>query len=258
MEIRAEKLGFHYKNGKEVFGDVSFNFSSNKVFCILGPNGVGKSTLLKCLINHLTSTKGNVYYDNKLVGKYSAKELASKVAYIPQMHNPTFAFSIIDVVTMGRTSRLGYFSSPNKNDESIAMENLRFLGIEHLANKSYTAISGGERQLVMLAAALTQEPKIMLLDEPTAHLDFGNQYRFLRIVKDIKAKGVGVIMTSHFPDHALEVADVTGIMNHGGFTHIGKPEDVITKENMEELYGIPVNIMDVSFEDKKKVCIAGT
>ncbi|MDD2497988.1 MAG: ABC transporter ATP-binding protein [Desulfitobacteriaceae bacterium] len=256
MEIKAANLAFHYKNGPEIFHDISFKVASPNVFCILGPNGTGKSTLLKCLINQFAPTKGLVYYNGRPVQNYSTKELAAHVAYIPQMHVPTFPFSVLDVVIMGRTAHFGYLAAPGKKDTMIALDNLDFLGIIHLAAKPYTNISGGERQLVMLAAALAQQPQILLLDEPTAHLDFGNQYRFLQMVKTLKDKGVGIVMTSHYPDHALEVADYTAVMKDGMFVHFGKPDEVISEKNMEELYDIPVKIIALS-GNVKKSCIAG-
>ncbi|NGM83877.1 ABC transporter ATP-binding protein [Paenibacillus sp. 7124] len=256
MKIRAENLAFQYKHGRPVFSDISFEAASPDIVCILGPNGTGKSTLLKCLVNQHNPTKGQVYYDDKPVHSYSARQLAARIAYIPQSHAPAFPFSVLDVVTMGRTAHFRYLGAPGKKDRMIALENLHFLGIDRLADKQYTEISGGERQLVMIAAALTQEPQILLLDEPTSHLDFGNQFRFLQIVKTLKHKGIGIIMTSHFPDHALEVADYTAVMNHGGLVHFGKPNAVVTESNMEKLYDIPVKMIEVSGNGRKS-CIAG-
>lgn len=256
MKIRVENLAFQYKNGQEIFRDISFEVDSPHVLCILGSNGTGKSTLLKCLVNQNKPSRGQVYFDDKPVQSYSTKEMACQVAYIPQMHYPTFPFTVLDVVMMGRTAHIGYIASPGKKDRIIAMDNLCFLGIESLANKIYTKISGGERQLVMMAAALTQQPQILLLDEPTAHLDFGNQFRFLQVVKTLKQKGVGIIMTSHCPDHALEVADYTAVIKNRNFLHFGKPDAVVTQENMEELYNIPIKILKIAGKEKAS-CIAG-
>lgn len=138
---------------------------------------------------------------------------------------------------------MGYFSVPTKKDLRIAYDNLEFLGIGHLYKKMYTNLSGGEQQLVMLAAALTQEPEMLILDEPTSHLDYGNQYRFLEIVRQLSRRGVGVIMSTHFPDHAFICADRAAILDHGKLMAVGTPEEVITKENMEELYQISVDIV---------------
>lgn len=250
MILKVSDLGFGYEKGKKVFEHLSFEAASPEVFCILGPNGTGKSTLLKCLAGMHTSSEGMIMYDDKPIEKFSRREFAGYVAYIPQSRTPSFSFSVLDVVAMGRTAHMGYFSTPTKKDLQIAYDNLEFLNIGHLYRKMYTNLSGGEQQLVMIAAALTQEPDILILDEPTSHLDYGNQYRFLELVRQLSKKGVGVIMSTHFPDHALICADKAAVLNHGSIVAIGTPEQVITKKNMEELYQISVEIIQHNGEER--------
>lgn len=253
MELQANDIAFHYKHGPPVFSRLSLSLKTPEVLCILGPNGTGKSTLLKCLCGLHPVTQGRVLCGNTDIRRLGRRDLAQRIAYIPQSHNPTFPFSVLDVVSMGRTAHIGYLASPGKSDAEKAMENMAFLGIGHLAEKPYTNLSGGERQLVMLAAALTQEPQFMLLDEPTSHLDFGNQHRFLQVVKTLRDRGIGVLMTSHLPDHAFAVADQVAVMQNGGIDSQGVPDDVITPERMKSLYGIPVEILQTAFG---KNCVA--
>ena len=254
MELKVESLRFGYDEYRKVLKDISFSCSGAQVLCILGSNGTGKSTLLKCITGEERS-EGTILIDEKPLSSYNSRELAKKIAYIPQMTVPTFPFRVLDVVLMGRTAHMKYFSSPDTDDEALAMENLKFLGIDHLSEKAYTDISGGERQLVMIAAALTQQPELMILDEPTAHLDFGNAHRFLELVVRLQQRGMGVLMTTHFPDHALFLEGRTIVLRDGYVWLQGMADEVITEENMTVLYGLEVHREQIG---SRTVCIPGT
>ncbi len=253
MELKVESLQFGYDGAGKVLKDISFTCTGAQVLCILGSNGTGKSTLLKCLTGEERG-EGQILIDGRRLQDYHARELAKKIAYIPQMTVPTFPFRVLDVVLMGRTAHMKYFSSPDQDDEKKALENLKFLGIDHLSQKAYTDISGGERQLVMIAAALTQQPEFMILDEPTAHLDFGNAHRFLELVFRLRERGMGILMTTHFPDHALFLKGQTIVLRDGCVWRQGMADEVITEENMSVLYGLEVHKKQIG---SRMVCIPG-
>ncbi|MCM0757819.1 ABC transporter ATP-binding protein [Sporomusa sphaeroides DSM 2875] len=254
MKLEVRNLTFSYDGSRKIFEDISFQYHSPQVFCILGPNGTGKSTLLRCMISELKAQSGSVFINDAQAGAYNARELARIIAYIPQNHYPAFPFPVLDIVMMGRTSRMGYLANPGEMERKIAMEKLEFLQIGHLKDKPYTDISGGERQLVMLASALAQEPDLLILDEPTAHLDFGNQYRFIQLVKRLAGNGTGVLMTTHFPDHPLELNSLTAILKDGKMIGIGNPEELLTDRNLTDLYNIRVSVESVG---RKKICVPG-
>ena len=155
---------------------------------------------------------------------------------------------------MGRTAHMRYFGSPGAREAEIALHHLRFLGIAHLAEQPYTNISGGERQLVLLAAALTQSPAFLILDEPTAHLDFGNAHRFLDLVLRLYAQGIGILMTTHFPDHALYLSAETLVLKDKTLWKHGAAAEVIDEEGMTALYGLPVHIAQIG---TRTVCVGG-
>lgn len=253
MEITLRDVRYGYAEHRVLDG-ISLSLATPEIFCILGANGAGKSTLLACMAGQLPVHSGQIAYDGRAVRDYPPSELARKIAYIPQSHTPTFPFLVLDVVMMGRASLLGAFASPGKADRALAAEKLALLGIEGLADQPYTEISGGERQLVLLAAALAQESKLLLLDEPTAHLDFGRQFRFLDILQRLQQMGIGIIMTTHFPDHALQIADRAAILSGGRIQAVGQPQDVITAESMTSLYHIPIGIYHVP-EAQRDVCL---
>lgn len=242
MELRVEGAEFAYERGRPVFRGVELAVRSPEIFCILGVNGAGKSTLLKSMAGLLPLNAGRILCDGRDIAGLSRRETGRMLAYLPQTHAPLFPFSALEVALMGRTAHLPYMGVPGARDREKALAALEFLGIGHLAGRNITEISGGERQLVMLAAALAQEPCMMLLDEPVSHLDYGHQYRFLGTLKKLAASGVGIVMTTHFPDHALLVGDTAAILGRGGIEACGKPEDVITGERMSALYGIPVEV----------------
>lgn len=176
------------------------------------------------------------------------------MAYLPQTHTPVFPFRSLDVVVMGRTARRGPLSTPGKLDEDAARDCLASLGVGHLAERPYTSISGGERQLVLLASAIAQRPEVLLLDEPTSHLDFGNSHIFVELLRGLTAKGMGVIMTTHFPDQALALGGQVTVLSGGRVSATGQARDVLTDSTLSTLYSIDVHV--ARFGDRA-VCIPG-
>lgn len=250
MEIKS--CSFAYEDKENIFEDINFSVSSGDIFCILGANGTGKTTLIKCLTGLMSPHSGEILIDGRDMNSFSRADMAKKIGYIPQIHNSTFPFKVLDVVLMGRSPHLDMFESPSEKDYEIALKSLKSLNIEYMKDKPYTEISGGEQQLVFIARVLAQEPSILILDEPTSHLDFGNQIRTLNIIKQLANKGLSVIMSSHFPDHAFISANKVALMDGKSFLAMGKPEDVITTENMKQIYGIDVKVMDIG---KRMACI---
>ncbi len=239
---------FSYNSNINIFENINFEVEKGDVFCILGANGTGKTTMIKCLNGLMKLKSGKVLLNGQDIYSLNHSEIAKNIGYIPQMHNSTFPFTILDVVLMGRAPHIDTFSSPSKKDIQIAENSLKSLNIYHMKDKPYTEISGGEQQLVFIARVLTQGPTVLLLDEPTSHLDFGNQIRTLDIIEKLADNGLSVIMSSHFPDHAFISATKVAIMKGTDFIDIGTPEEVINEENMEKAYGIKVKIVD--FQDR--------
>ncbi|MCE7699492.1 MAG: ABC transporter ATP-binding protein, partial [Methanobacterium paludis] len=201
----------------------------------------------------LKLNSGNILLNNEDIYSMDNVDLAKIIGYIPQSHSSTFAFSVFDMVLMGRAPHLSLTSSPEEKDFNIADKALESLNISHLKDKTYNEISGGERQLVLLARVLAQQPQVLLLDEPTSHLDFGNQIRTLEVINRLSESGLSVIMTSHYPDHAFLSSNKVAIMNNGSIKTMGKPEDVVTEDNMRDAYGIDVKVIDV--DEHRKACI---
>lgn len=254
MQLSINDLTFSYDGHRSVLDRVSLTYESPDIYCILGSNGQGKSTLLQCIVGAFQATAGNVCIDGEPASSYSIREMARKIAYIPQNHTPSFAYPVIDVVTMGRTAHMGFWANPSEEDRAAALDQLTYLGIERLAETPYTNISGGERQLVMIAAALAQQPELIIFDEPTAHLDFGNQYKFLELVEKLRSSGIGVLMTTHFPDHALALDGTCAILRDGKIRAVGQAADIITEEAMSSLYDIEVNVRHIG---DRSICIPG-
>ena len=254
--LRVEDAEFYYDDAhEEGFKDVSFSLNRGEVMCILGPNGCGKTTLLKCLIGLLKLSKGHVWLDDQEIDKLGRREIAKVVGYIPQLHQPTFPFSVLDAVLVGRAPHLNFLESPGRKDEEIAEMAIDAMGITGLRDRPYTQLSGGEMQLVIFARVLAQQPMLLLLDEPTSHLDFGNQVRVLHTVGELASTGLPVIMTSHFPDHAFLASSKVAIMKDHKFLAVGSPDEVITEDRMERIYGIKVKIIDVEAPVHRRICV---
>jgi iron complex transport system ATP-binding protein len=239
--LTAHALGFGY-GAKVVGSGVDIQVSSGEVFCLLGPNGSGKTTLFKTMLGLLPPLAGEVRLDGRRLGGLTRPEIARRVAYVPQAHAAHFPFRVIEMVVMGRTAHLGPFASPTREDWERARQALVALEIAELAETEYTRISGGQRQLALIARALAQDAPSIVMDEPTASLDFGNQVLVLREVKQLAARGLAILLSTHDPDHAFSIGDRVALLDKGALVAQGAPEEVLTTARLRDVYGVNVTI----------------
>lgn len=241
--IDARDLSFGWRADAPLGRGVALKVSAGEVVCLLGPNGGGKTTLLRTLTGLLPALAGEVYLGGSSLRGLARDEIARRVAVVPQSHQIAFPFTVADLVLMGRTARFGFLATPSRRDREIVATHLAALGITHLADRPYNAISGGERQLALFARALVQAPQAVVLDEPTASLDFGNQVRVLQTMRDLARRGLAVIVSTHDPDHAFLVADRAILLGRGGWLADGPPASVITRATLRELYGVDIDVV---------------
>ncbi len=249
--IRVEEVSMAYGCTK-ILDAVSLIIRKGSVVTIVGPNGCGKTTLLKIINNLLKPDRGSVFVEGKEVNLLPAHRLARIMGYVPQGHRISFPFKVRDVVITGRMPYIPAFSSPKREDMERTEQALALTGISSLADQPYTQISGGERQLVMIARAMVQQPSVLLLDEPTSYLDFKNQIQTLRMIKEIsRSREVTVVMTLHDPNHALMFSDDVLLLRklngsrEGNVIAFGPPHEVMTPKNIHAAYGVEVEIADV-------------
>ena len=254
--ITRDHASFSYDGKEDIFTDLTYEISSENIFCILGPNGIGKSTLLNAIMDLLPLHEGRVLIDGRPVQSYRRAALAKKVAYIPQTYQMTFPYNVLDLVLMGRTPHLNDMNRPSQCDYEKVMEAVTSLGIEDLLDRTCTQLSGGQLQMVMLARAIAQEAEFLLLDEPTSHLDFGKEMETLRMLVKMHRRGVGILFTTHNPNHAFMVCDSVAIMDKGSFTCVGSPEEIVTEENLSRIYGTPVQIVPYGKSGTHRTCVA--
>ena len=261
MEMRSEcqitghNLHYSYTPDRMILKDISFRFKSGEIVSILGPNGAGKTTFLNCLANLVPLDKGEVFIDDKNIKQIPPRDVAKVIGYVPQIIGPSFDFSVLEYVVTGCAPHMGTLSRPKQEHYDIAMEAIKRMGIEKLTNRSYSQISGGERQQVSIARALAQRPAFILMDEPTAHLDYGNQIKVLKTVRSLKEEGYGVILTTHNPDHALLLQDQVAILDRNGVLTTGLSTDVLNEQDLSQLYGTELKLF---YEEKlgRDVCAA--
>ncbi|MGI5875223.1 MAG: ABC transporter ATP-binding protein [Dethiobacteria bacterium] len=257
MIIEIKKLSFVYAGGPTIFNDISFSVSRGQIICIIGPNGVGKTTLLNCMANLLTPKSGEILLDGKSLIQMKAKEIANKIAYVPQFIVPSFAYEVLSYVVTGCAPRLGTFEKPKREHYKLAERALEQMGISHLAHKYYTQISGGERQQVSIARALVQKPRVILMDEPTAHLDYGNQIKVLKIIKKLAAEGYAAVITTHNPDHALLLGGEVAAINSNGQFIFGSSNTLINEHFLSSLYGVDLRLHHIP-DIGRNVCVAAS
>lgn len=253
--LDVEGLGFSYEGGHAVLKDISFSVGPGRIVAILGPNGSGKTTLLNCMARLAMPGRGIVRIGGVDASSLSLDEMARSVSFVPQSTVPAFDYEVIEYVVTGCAPRMGLFKKPGPEEYAIARRAIEALGLGHLERKPYTRISGGERQQVSIARALAQRSGIMLLDEPTAHLDYGNQIKVLRIIKDLAAKGYAIAMTTHAPDHAILLDDQVAALGRDGSFRFGTAREAMSGSFLSSLYGIGIEVR--TLEDLgRAVCVA--
>lgn len=250
MKFQVKKGGFSY-DSRKVFDNINFELSDGEILCVLGSNGVGKTTLLKCMMGLQKWRQGETLIDGININQIPQKEFWKKIAYVPQAKNSAFSFSALDMVTMGRSSHLGTFSQPSKEDEKLALEAMETCGIAWLKDKLCTEMSGGELQMVLIARALTVNPQMLVLDEPESNLDFKNQLVILNIIEKLaKEKNISAIVNTHFPAHAMKIGTKALILNKNAEPIFGKAGEIINEENMKKTFSVQVHISEFDFENK--------
>ncbi|MCA0276914.1 MAG: ABC transporter ATP-binding protein [Proteobacteria bacterium] len=253
MTLRVENLAFSFPQGGRSLADISFTLERGEVTCILGPNGAGKTTLIRCLLGGLAIHSGSVTFDGMSAREFGPRQFAARVAHVPQTTHSVFGHLVRDIVLMGRSAHLGMLQSPGAQDHQIANASLERVGISHLAERQFASISGGERQLCLLARALAQSATVLIMDEPAASLDFSNQIRILDIVASLARNGYAILMTTHHPDHALLVGTKVLGLREGRVFGIGSPRKLLTSDFLSDLYGAPVRILEEA--DGARACV---
>ena len=252
MTLEIRRLAFGYGE-RTVGADISLSLATGEVLALLGPNGAGKTTLFKTVLGLLPVKAGDILLDCKPLSAWSRRQRAKRIAYVPQAHAALFPFTVLEVALMGRAPHLAPFSSPGARDRRIAMEALAGLGMAHLATRPYTEISGGERQMALIARALTQEPSILVMDEPTANLDYGNQMRVLSHIRSLAERRLSVVLSTHNPDHAFLVADRVALLHASKLIALGSAREVLTPAALKQLYDIDVVIGSID-GSKARLC----
>ena len=249
MILTVRDLSFSY-GGTSVLRDVSFSMDAGEIVCVVGPNGSGKTTLLDCVSGFLRPQAGEVLVEDKPLREYGNRALAQKIACVPQVHHPTFPYRVRDVVLMGRTAHVGAFGAFSAQDHAACDEAMRAVGIESFADRVYSTLSGGELRLVLLARALAQKPRLVVLDEPTVSLDFQNELRFLETLTDlVKTQRISALFATHALSHAFFFERVgvpvrTALLCRGRPMRLGSPQQILTKETLSESFGVSAKITE--------------
>ena len=255
MIFEVKNLRFNYpETDRVVLDNCSFNLKEGEILSILGPNGAGKSTLLNCLCGLLDPQSGEIKLCGTDIRELTNRQIAQKVGYVQQKYHLVFSYSVIDFVTMGRAASISMFRSPGKRERELAYQALEELGITHLALKDFTQLSGGEQQQATIARVIVQKPKVILFDEPTAHLDYGKQIMALRLINKLAKRGYAIIMTTHNPDHTILLRGTIGILDKMGKLQTGSTESIITQERLEKIYETKLYLLSIK-ELSRRACL---
>jgi iron complex transport system ATP-binding protein len=254
--VSLEARGLAYGYARRVGEGVELAVRPGEVVCLLGPNGSGKTTLMRTLLGLLPPHAGTVALDGRDLAAWPARARAARLAYVPQAAESHFDFSLREMVEMGRTAHRGMFARPSPHDRDLAAAALERLGLAALAERPIHGVSGGERQLALVARALATEARMLVLDEPTANLDLGNQSRVLAEILRLRDSGIAILLCSHDPDHAFRVADRAVLLQKGKILAQGAVSEILVAQNLSRLYGVTVHVTEVRTPDGvRRVCV---
>ncbi len=253
--MQVERVSFGYAQ-KTVLTDISFSIGQGEIVTLLGPNGCGKSTLIKIMLGLLQPAEGRIVFHGENIRQAGAKFLAKEIAYVPQIHTSSFPYTVMDVVLMGRVPHKTFFFRCSKGDRRIANDALERLSIAHLADRAYTAISGGERRLALIARSLAQGARTIIMDEPASGLDYGNQLKLLDQIMELARHGYTFIKSTHSPEHALWIADRAIMIKNGAIVADGQCDEVISSENLLRLYNAHISVLRLN--GSLRVCVPQT
>ncbi len=244
--LALHDLRFRYDGpGREALAGISLTVPEGTITAILGPNGAGKTTLLHTILGRRSPAAGEITFEGRPYGTFSRRELGRRIGLVPQSEQAAFEFSVLDYVLLGRTPYLGLLEMPGREDYAAAEEALAMVGIAHLRERTVTTLSGGERQMVTVARALAQRPRLLLLDEPTAHLDLGNRGRIITVMRHLREEGLTLLFTTHDPNIAALIADEVILMREGHLLYSGPRDEVLSAVPLRETYGVPVAVVRV-------------
>jgi len=244
VNLTTTELAFAYSPEREILTSVSLSLGMGQVIFILGANGTGKTTLLECMSGLRMPLRGSVTIDEQDLHQLTVRTRAQHIGLVPQMHEPVFAFTVEQAVLMGRAPHLGLFGRPSKQDHQVVREAIEAVGIRHLSHRPYTKISGGERQLVLIARGLAQGAHCLLMDEPVAHLDPHHQHDVLSVVRQLADDGFSFVVTSHLPNHALLYGDWVAFLTNGAADVQGPPITTITEQSLKTAYSMEFEIVE--------------
>lgn len=244
--ITVKHAAFSYDGRNELFSDLSFSLPAGEILTILGRNGIGKTTFLRCLLGILPWTRGECLVDGQRPDPAAVSDV---IGYVPQSHAPAFPYTVFEMVMMGRARRIGLFRTPAAADRARVAELLDLVGVLPLAERAATELSGGQLQMVYIARALAVEPKLMILDEPEAHLDFHNQMIVLRLLKKLsREQNMTIVMNTHSPENALKISDKSLLMRRGEQL-FGSTEGLLSEENLRRFYDIDCRVTETRVGD---------